>query len=81
MLHFAHHGPLVGENPMAGSYHQATEIESVGLNTESFESFSSEVANSLLRILQDDETMDERTYSSVTMFQVADGRNLYILPH
>ncbi len=68
---------------MASSYHQITEFESVGLNAETFESFSGEVAkdaNSLLRILQDD-PMDDRTYSSVAMLQVADGRNLYILPY
>lgn len=57
------------------------EIDSVGLDNEgAWNSLSEDDASSLLRILSFG-VEDERTYSCVSMLPVADGRELYILPH
>lgn len=58
------------------------EVQSIGLDEDSLQilSFTTDVV-SLLRILSTHDVEDERTYSSVSMFPIADGRELYIQPH
>lgn len=66
---------------MASTHHYSDDSANVVLDNEAWQGFTSDEANSLLRILGQADHSDERTYSSVSMFQVADGHNFYILPH
>lgn len=64
---------------MASAY--MNEITSVGLDAESMQAMSFSDVSSLLRILSQGEKDEGRTYSSVSVFPIADGRELYIQPH
>lgn len=54
---------------------------SIGVDAESLQSLSFTDVNLLLRILSPHDADEERTFSSVTMFPIADGKELYIQPH
>lgn len=57
-----------------------TDPISIGLDDESWKALSGTDAKSLLRILTFPE-IEGRTYSSVPIFALADGRDLYMKSH
>lgn len=59
---------------------QIAELTSVGLDNESWKALPCAVAQSLLRILLF-ANIEDRIYSGVPIFPLADGRNLYIKTH
>ncbi|GAB1393999.1 hypothetical protein MASR1M60_21630 [Rhodocyclaceae bacterium] len=66
---------------MASTHQHSDDCTSAVLDHEACQAFTSDEASSLLRMLGQADHSDERTYSSVSMFQLADGHHLYILPH